>query len=44
LKFELESKSVVIKGVKQGIEKECKVDFGYLLLDSIVPTNVFSVK
>lgn len=47
MKFEIESKTVDIKGKRNdGDENEetLKVEFGYLLLDSTIPSNVFAVK
>jgi len=44
LKFELESKFINVKGKRKGEEVEEKVEFGYIILDSTIPTNVFSVK
>lgn len=44
LKFELESKFINVKGIKKGEEVEEKVEFGYIILDSTIPTNVYSVK
>jgi len=44
LKFELESKFINVKGIKNNEEVEEKVEFGYIILDSTIPSNVYSVK
>lgn len=44
VKFELESQSIEIVGLRDGEEVTNTVEFGYLLLDSTIPSNVFAVK